>query len=301
MIILKEQITQHLNVLLRCGGIRDSNKFFSWQQESRTILWEIDKTLGSDFRDRFDAISYVPHQEADPTIDIRGYNDDYDIALRYAEEAHNKGILQAQGVLGSANEWVKKYWPTSQEQMNRSKLFSESLHEQTIPKEIEEIPLIILNTVPDVDMVIIKYLTEAINCIKIDAFLAATMMIGGASEKAILLLIEVFTNHITKETTKKEFTKKMDSRDISKKYQHFEASFKGCKNKPPKHEDEIGFDMAISRAFHFCRMTRNEVGHPKTIPHLEFDTLMMPLRYFPIYIKRIYELIEHFQKNGVEL
>jgi hypothetical protein len=53
--------------------------------------------------------------------------------------------------------------------------------------------------------------------------------------------------------------------------------------------------------FQFCRITRNEVGHPQIVPDLDKGVLLANLGHFATYIERIYGLIHHFQQNGVVL
>jgi hypothetical protein len=53
--------------------------------------------------------------------------------------------------------------------------------------------------------------------------------------------------------------------------------------------------------FHFCRITRNEIGHPQIVPDLDKGVILANLAHFVQYIKRIYDLAAHFQENGVKL
>ena len=51
--------------------------------------------------------------------------------------------------------------------------------------------------------------------------------------------------------------------------------------------------------FQFCRITRNEVGHPEIVPDLDRGVLLANLGNVVNYIGRIYELMGHFRKIGV--
>ena len=55
----------------------------------------------------------------------------------------------------------------------------------------------------------------------------------------------------------------------------------------------------IGTTFQFCRITRNEVGHPQTVPDLEKSVLIANIGNFVNYIERIYKLMKHFKDNGV--
>ena len=61
------------------------------------------------------------------------------------------------------------------------------------------------NEIPQVDDIIVKYITESLQTFLTGNLLASTVMIGGASEKAVLLLIEAYTNAISSSRKKERF------------------------------------------------------------------------------------------------
>ena len=63
---------------------------------------------------------------------------------------------------------------------------------QAFPFEIDQFPDTIRERVPECDPVIIRFVEEAIRCMRADALLAAAFMIGAASERAINLLIQTY-------------------------------------------------------------------------------------------------------------
>jgi hypothetical protein len=138
--------------------------------------------------------------------------------------------------------------------------------------------------------------------LQIEAYLAATVMIGGASEKAILLLIDSYGENIIKSNAKTQFLHKVAARELRKKFEIFKDSFNSCKNKPTKMTQNLhNFTVVIERVFEYCRMARNEVGHPHTIPDINQETVLLPLWHFKVYIHDIYDMIEHFKRHGVDL
>ena len=60
-------------------------------------------------------------------------------------------------------------------------------------------------------------------------------------------------------------------------------------------------DVLIGSMFQFCRITRNEVGHPQIVPDLDKGVLLANLGHLVTYIERIHGLIHHFQQTGVAL
>jgi hypothetical protein len=169
---------------------------------------------------------------------------------------------------------------------------------ETYLRGVQNIPTR-LRDIPECDEVIIRYVEEAVTCITADAWLAATVMVGAASEKAILLLIDTYADAITNEAARKRFKKRTDSRWISEKFEVFKQSYQSCQNRPRDGVLSEGFGVAIEPTFQFCRVTRNQVGHPEIVPTFEKSEIIANLNHIPRYIKLIYELMHHFQENGV--
>lgn len=59
--------------------------------------------------------------------------------------------------------------------------------------------------------------------------------------------------------------------------------------------------MLMGAMFQFCRITRNEVGHPQIVPDLDRGVVVANLGHFVAYIERIYTLIGYFGRTGVVL
>jgi len=170
---------------------------------------------------------------------------------------------------------------------------------QTLPFEIEKFPQTILERVPDCDPVIIRFVDEAIKCIKCEALLGGAFMIGAASERAVNLLIHAYGDSIKDEANKARFVARISNKNISKKYEEFSSSFKSCKSRPTEAVLANDIDVVIGTTFQFCRITRNEVGHPQIVPDLERGVLIANLGNFVTYVERIYKLMKHFRDNGV--
>jgi len=163
------------------------------------------------------------------------------------------------------------------------------------------LPEAILKMVPDCDPVIIAFVREAIKCYKAEAILATAFMLGAASEKAINMLIDQYAEAIRDETNKTKFKQKIKSNSISKKWDEFKQSYAGCKSRPTDPVLSQDLDTVLGSMFNFCRITRNEIGHPQVVPDLAKEAILAQLGFFVQYLKRIYDLAAHFQQNGVEL
>lgn len=169
---------------------------------------------------------------------------------------------------------------------------------QALPFEIDRFPETIQERVLNCDPVIIRFVDEAIQCLRFDALLAAAFMLGAASERAINLLIQTYGDAIEDETNQQRFLSRVNGRFISRKYDEFIKSYGGCKSKPSDAWAQ-DLDVAIGSIFQFCRITRNEVGHPQIVPDLDKGVIIANLGQFVTYIERVYHLIDHFRENGV--
>jgi hypothetical protein len=170
---------------------------------------------------------------------------------------------------------------------------------QMLPFEIDKFPTTIQERVPDCDPVIIRFVAEAIKCLQADALLGAAFLLGAASEKAISILIQSYVDGITNETNHSKLVSRLAQRVISKKWEEFLASFKGCQNKPADLVLSQDMDVILGNIFQFCRITRNEVGHPQIVPDLDRGVLLANFGQFVKYIERVYGLVAHFKQNGV--
>ncbi|WP_417770363.1 hypothetical protein [Stappia sp.] len=170
-----------------------------------------------------------------------------------------------------------------------------------LPAEIEKFPQTLRERVPDCDDVVLWFFQESLRCYKADSPAGAAFMLGAASEKATILLIEAFGNAIIDEKQKSSFFTRVNNRMISRKYDEFKASYAGCKSKPNDQALAQDLNQLLDGAFNFYRHTRNAVGHPQIIPDLDKGVILANLGQFIVYVERIYNLIHHFQENGVNL
>lgn len=145
--------------------------------------------------------------------------------------------------------------------------------------------------IPTIDPVIIRYLEECLSCFRQNLLLSAAVTLGCASEKAMLLLIEVFGT-ILEGDDKAAFQKETNTFIISRKYKALWSRLEPIATSLP---DNLGYNLEsiIHNTFDIIRATRNEAGHPSG-NIIEKETVHANLLLFPIFCKRIYELIDHF-------
>jgi hypothetical protein len=172
---------------------------------------------------------------------------------------------------------------------------------QVLPFEIDRFPDTIRERVPECDPVVIAFVAEAIRCLRADALLGAAFMIGAASEKAVNLLIQSYADAVTDTSKKEKFLARVNNRMISVKWDEFMRSYKSCGSKPTQGLLAQDLETVIGTMFQFCRVTRNEVGHPQIVPDLDRGVLLANLGHFVTYIERIYGLMRHFRDRGVSI
>lgn len=151
--------------------------------------------------------------------------------------------------------------------------------------------------IPLIDSVILMYVTESLHTFLNGNMLASTVMLGVASEKAFLLLLEALTNAFSDPNQKKDFEKEIRKAGFSIK-----RRFDVLRNKlnkltlPPELADAL--DIQISGFFTTIRYSRNDAGHP-TGRKFNRDEVLGLLHLFPGYCKRVYGLIRYFVNNPV--
>ena len=155
----------------------------------------------------------------------------------------------------------------------------------------------ITNDIKDVDPVIIRYLAEALGCLRADHLLASAVMLGCAAEKAMLLLVDAFGAAMSDPKTKAAYEKQVASRMISSKY---DALWKRLEPLAGSLPADLGDDLHVllDRVFDLIRTARNDAGHPTGKP-MDRDAVRVNLTFFPGYCKRVYGLMAHFKANPV--
>lgn len=151
--------------------------------------------------------------------------------------------------------------------------------------------------IPLADPVIKEYLTEALQCFLRDLHRASAVMLGAASEKAILLLIEAYSESHADPSKKAQVKGQVEkAQSIYRKYEVFEKGFASLKPQMPKALTE-NTDSLLRGVFDLIRNSRNDAGHPASGILVSRDNNYSHLRLFIPYCQRIYELLAWFAIN----
>ena len=205
---------------------------------------------------------------------------------------YDTGTIQLQGGDSKLKESLQK----AKEAIENEETLGELL-----PFEIERFPEVLRENIPSIDPIILRFLEEAIITIKAGSNLGCAFLLGGASEKAIYLLIETYKNAIEDETLKTKFESRIANKFISKVFVEFKNSYKASQNKPHGYGWTNDIEVKIEQIFQFCRITRNESGHPHLPPNLDKGILLANMGQFVKYIEDLYGMIDYYKSNKVQL
>lgn len=147
--------------------------------------------------------------------------------------------------------------------------------------------------VPNVDELIITYLNESLMSYRIDLKLSSTIMLGCASEKALLLLIDSYINSIQDEAKRKVVYDKFKNKMIKRQFDEFIRAMTTIKEQIPK-EIEDGLNNVLFGIFEMIRNYRNDAGHPTGIT-ISKEQVFANIQVFIPYLKKVYQLKEYFE------
>jgi hypothetical protein len=164
------------------------------------------------------------------------------------------------------------------------------------------ISLVVLHfSLESADGVVLWFFQEALRCYKAGSPAGAAFMLGAASEKAILLLIETYGSRIKDEKNRDSYFQRVNNKMISVKYDEFKRSYKSANPKPKELPLAQDLEQLLDGAFNFYRHTRNAVGHPQIIPDLDKGVILANLGQFIVYVERIYGLMAFYSAHDVQV
>lgn len=157
--------------------------------------------------------------------------------------------------------------------------------------DLDSYTTLIRSNVPNINDVTLLYLQEAMQSFKSGCMLAATVMLGVASEHSFLLLLEAAE---ASSTYGNRFANAAKQRTILPKFRKFRAAFDqhGLSDLPPEIKENLDIDFA--GVLSVIRTFRNDSGHPSG-KILEREQTYVLLQMFVPYCKKIYQLIDFFK------
>lgn len=201
--------------------------------------------------------------------------------------------LYIQGIIVFGKNEYDNNWPWFQLTEFGKKCLKEN---DIIPYDPEGYLKKLKEVIPNIDDVILLYVTESLKSFLKGCFIASTVMLGCASEKTFLLLMESFSKAFkdkAKQTTVDNHFQKAFT--IKRKYDEFIKEFKKIEHYLPKMlMDDI--DTSLNGIFALIRNCRNDAGHP-TGKIIEREIAYANLILFTTYCKKAYDLMEYLKNN----
>jgi hypothetical protein len=152
--------------------------------------------------------------------------------------------------------------------------------------------------VPGVDSTILTYATESLQTFLRGNLLASTVMLGVASEKAVLILIDEYVKAIQDPSRRGSVQAKFDARfSIIRKFQLLRAEFDAIKGQMRGNVPD-DLDIQLDGVFNLIRNTRNDAGHPTGVA-MDRRRAYANLQLFTPYCKTVYAMISYFQRNPI--
>lgn len=151
--------------------------------------------------------------------------------------------------------------------------------------------------VPSIDDIIITYLDESLRAFRIGCLLASTITLGCASEKALLLLIDGYASALPTGGRQEKFRKETEGKMVKRQFEELskrvESHLKGLL--PGDLKDDL--DVALNAIFTMFRNMRNDAGHP-TGKSISREQAYANLVVFPIYVRKVYDLMDWLRDNS---
>lgn len=151
--------------------------------------------------------------------------------------------------------------------------------------------------IPSLDPLIEMYLSESLQAYLKGLMFSSAVMLGVASEKAFLTLLEAFTNALIDPTKKQRFQNLQDSIQTKRKFDQLKNEIIAIRSTLPRELSE-DLESQFDGIFNLVRITRNDAGHP-TGRRIERGVQYTHLQLFILYCKRIYGLADYFSTHPV--
>lgn len=148
---------------------------------------------------------------------------------------------------------------------------------------------IIKTEIPTIDDVTILYLKESMQSFRAGCTLAATVMLGVATEHTFLLLMETIDQNPLHKTT---YSAVSQQRTILQKVNKFKnIQEQELRNLPAGVKEDL--DTQFTGILSVIRTFRNQSGHP-TGKIVDREQVYVLLQLFIPYAKKMYQLIGHY-------
>jgi len=155
--------------------------------------------------------------------------------------------------------------------------------------------------IPQCDPVIERYVSEALRGFQSNLFFSSMVMLGCASEKAVLILIDAYISSIQPAANQAKLRSRTNKKEISVAFEEFKKSFDATKQQITLVSPVNDFDAHVDAIFNFIRMVRNSIVHPGNLPEITSALVYSNLQQFSYYLVTIYALVEYYRDNSTKV
>jgi len=149
------------------------------------------------------------------------------------------------------------------------------------------------------DATVMAYLAEALNCFTKGALVAATILLGVASERVFLLVCSSLQKALSDSTERDKFTKLLARNAMKPKLDWVQQKIEKIQA-TKQHPLPDNVNMMLSVIYDLVREQRNELGHPRDAPpQLQREEVFANLCIFPTYYKTAQTVTAYFDTNQV--
>ena len=152
--------------------------------------------------------------------------------------------------------------------------------------------------VPRLDPVVLQYAQESVAAYNRRMFFASAVMIGAASEKTMYLLAYAIKDALKDQKEQKSIEKLLDERKMGKLLSWISEKVAHAKKVGMPYAVHEGADKHLIALMESVRVQRNDAVHPEA-GKVQPEAVRLTLSAFPGSCKKIYDLIDWFQKNQI--
>jgi hypothetical protein len=145
--------------------------------------------------------------------------------------------------------------------------------------------------VPAVDQLVLRYLTESLQCFRGATFLGSAVMVGVASERVLLSLRNAIELALDTQEKKRKFIADTAGKSVKRIYDEIRKRLEPIMELITAALKKEDISAELSGIFDLIRKTRNDAGHP-TGRDVEREEAFALLQLFPSYCKVAYDVID---------
>ncbi|MBA8992155.1 hypothetical protein FHW23_003443 [Curtobacterium pusillum] len=164
------------------------------------------------------------------------------------------------------------------------------------PQDVDGYLARLQREIPDLDRLVKLYLVEALRSFEARTYLAASVMLGVAAERAFLVMANSYAGSNVPGSTSMAKELARPRSNYFGLWTEFRKRIEPVRQTLP---DGLADPLTLDAVADLIRLTRNEVGHP-TGRIIDEDTARIHLTIAPMYLQKMRKLTYHFARNPLQ-